>query len=175
MPETRPCFQHAKSRKHLKNTHQGCCQVIYAHHFIMHFAGGRTSSVVGSMFWEKFVGLRSSLVEVRAHTGKSHPNMKFYFLEIGMFISQTSSISPLSCLKRAPFYNTQNARKHPKTSTRGVVRRYILTVFCVFHWWSDQLSCRLNVLGKVRRAQMKFGGGWSTLWHSHQNMTFLFP
>jgi len=53
----------------------------------------------------------------------SHQNMQFYFLEIGMFISQTSSISPVSCLKHTPLYSTQNIRKHPKTFTRG----YILT------------------------------------------------
>ena len=34
-----------------------------------YFAGRRTSSVVRSMIWGKFVGLRWSLVEVRAHTG----------------------------------------------------------------------------------------------------------
>jgi len=88
VPETYPSSQHAKCQKTSKNLHQECCQAIYPHHFIVYFDGGRTSSVVGSMFWEKFVGLRSSLVEVRGHTGIAIKICSFYFLENGMFISQ---------------------------------------------------------------------------------------
>jgi len=49
----------------------------------MHAAGGRTSFVVGLVFWEKLVGLRRSLVEVRAHTAIAIKKYSFYFLKIG--------------------------------------------------------------------------------------------
>ena len=82
-----------------------------------------------------------------------------------MFISQTSSIAPLSCLKHA----LCTARKLPENIPKpppGVLSGDISSpIYCVFCWWSDQLGCRLNVLGKVRRAQMKFGGG-DTEWHT---------
>ena len=57
----------------------------------------------------------------------SRQNIQFYLLEIVMFITQTSSISPVSCPKPTPLYSTQKARKHIKSPTRGIVRRYILT------------------------------------------------
>jgi len=166
MPETHPSLQHAKYQKTPKNLHQG----IYPHHFIQYFAGRRTSWVVGSMFWGKFVGLRWSLVEVTAHTGIGLKICSFYFLEMGMFISQTSSISPVSCLKHNPLYCTQNARKHLKTSP-GVLSGDISSpLYQVFCWSSDQLGCQLNVLGKVRRAQIEFGCGRITHPHAPQNM-----
>jgi len=77
-----------KARKCQKMRKTSCCQAIYPHHFIKFFYGRRTSSVVASIFWGKFVGLRSSLVEVTAHTGIGLKIYSFYFLEIGMFISQ---------------------------------------------------------------------------------------
>ena len=65
VPETHPCLCHAKCSKPCQIHHQRCCHAIYAQHISTYFAGGRTSSGVGSMFWEKLVGLRCSLVEVK--------------------------------------------------------------------------------------------------------------
>jgi len=47
------------------------------------------------------------------------------------------------------------------------------SLYHVFRWWSNQLGGRLNVLGKIVRAQMDFGGWHTTHTHSHQNMQFL--
>jgi len=163
IPKTYPCLQHAKCQKIPKNLHQGCCRAICPHHFIKYFAGRRTSSVVGSIFWGKFVGLRSSLVEVTAHTGIALKICSVYFLKIGMFISQTSSISPVSCLKHTPLYSTQNARKHPKPPPGVLSGDISAPLYSVFRWSLDQLGGRLNVLGKVRRAQNEV---WRRLEHA---------
>jgi len=112
-----------------------------------YFAGRRTSSVVRSMFWGNFVGLRWNLVEVRAHTGLVIKICSFYLLEIVMFITQTSSISPVSSRKHTPLYSTPNARKHIKPPNRGIVRRHILTT----------LSSISLVVGPARLSAQCFG------------------
>ena len=77
----------------------------------------------------------------------SRQNIQFYLLEIVMFITQTSSISPVSCPKPTPLYSTQKARKHIKSPTRGIVRRYILTT----------LSSISLVVGPARLSAQRFG------------------
>jgi len=68
MPQIHPVLRHAKGRKYPKIHHQRYCQAIYTRHFLVISAGGRASSAVGSMIWEKFVGLRWSFVQVTPRT-----------------------------------------------------------------------------------------------------------
>jgi len=72
---------------------------------------------------------------------------------------QLSSLSPASCLKHTP----STARKLPENtpnSLPGVLSGdSCMSLSHPFLWRSDQLCCRFNVLGKVGRAQMEFGGG----------------
>ena len=49
------------------------------------------------------------------------------------------------------------------------------SLYQVFGWRLDQLGGRLNVLGKLGRAQMEFGCSRITHTRALQNMQFLFP
>jgi len=95
-------------------------------------ADGQTRSAVGTMFSEKLVGLRWSLVQVTAHTAISIKILCFYFLRIGMFIALSRFISPVSCPKHTLVYSTQNVENAPNFITRGIVRRYMrITFACI--------------------------------------------
>jgi len=114
---------------------------------------GRTSSGVGSMFWENLVGLSWSLGAVASHTPVGLKIRSFYFPRISMFITLSLFISPVSCSKHTPSYSTQNTENTQKTNTKGVVRRCMhIALSCI---WLE-----VNVLGKLGRAQMEFGHTW---------------
>jgi len=106
-----------------QNRHQQCCQAICVHPFIAYCAGGQTSSAVGRLNVLGKVG--RAQMEFRAgHTTHCdiHQNMKFFFLQIGMFITLSRFISPLSCPKHTLFCDTQRVENIPKFTARCTVR-----------------------------------------------------
>jgi len=109
------------------------------------FAGGRLN------VWEKFVGLRWSLVEVKPPTAIGVKIQCVYFFQIGIFIAQSRFISPSECPKHTPVYAMQNAQNHAKFTIRGVVTRYTHSTF----------PRTLLVVGPARESAQCFGKSWS--------------